>query len=493
MASRVLRNPRHRPDAGFSFSRPLDKLTGMDNTCAIDGFVPLATVRPQASAELGEIVRQAKADKTALYPVGGQTMMHLGSPPDVPGHAVDMRALSKIIDFPARDMTITVEAGITLAQLRDILAKENLRLPIDVPQADKATLGGTVAANVSGSRRYGFGTLRDYVIGISAVNDAGNEFKAGGRVVKNVAGYDICKLLVGSLGTLAIISQVTLKLRPRAEERALVSLPCPDADLAILLDKLHASRTRPVCLDLLNRQAADEVFSQASLANDLRSANSPLSPVLRGEGAGVRGETRGSLDPLTPAPLPLSTGGEGKTKDGANNKHSNEWTIVIGFEGNAIAVQWQVQQLIREIGGSMEARVGFTAEPLWQALTEWSLAPGANVSVKATMLPSAVASFCQKVAIEMDVFSLRAHAGNGIVVGQASNLTCAKAAALLSNWREYARAGKGSVVVTRCPPAWKQTLSVWGSAPPDAWLMREIKKKFDPGNLFNPGRFVDGI
>ncbi len=67
------------------------------------------------------------------------------------------------------------------------------------------------------------------------------------------------------------------------------------------------------------------------------------------------------------------------------------------------------------------------------------------------------------------------------------------AATSLSNWREYARPGKGNVVVTRCPPAWKQTLSVWGAAPPDAWLMREIKKKFDPGNLFNPGRFVDGI
>ncbi len=265
-----------------------------------------------------------------------------------------MRALAKIIDFPARDMTITVEAGITLAQLRDILAKENLRLPIDVPQADTATVGGTVAANVSGSRRYGFGTLRDYVIGISAVNDAGNEYKAGGRVVKNVAGYDICKLLVGSLGTLGIISQVTLKLRPRAEEQALVTLPCQDADLASLLDKLHASRTRPICLDLLNRSAADDIFDQAGLA-----------------------------------------------------KPDGNWLIIVGFEGNTAAVHWQVQQLIREIGGSMEARVGFTAEPLWQALTEWNLRPGADLGFKANLVPSAVASFCLKVAQETDVFALR--------------------------------------------------------------------------------------
>ena len=142
--------------------------------------------------QLGDVVRQAAAEETALYPLGGQTMLNLGVPPVTKGRVVDMRGLDKVIDFPARDMTITVEAGITMVQLQDILAKENLRLPIDVPRAELATLGGTVAANTSGSRRYGLGTLRDYVIGISAVNDQGHEFKAGGRVVANVAGYDLC-------------------------------------------------------------------------------------------------------------------------------------------------------------------------------------------------------------------------------------------------------------------------------------------------------------
>src|SRR6202023_2632051 len=101
-----------------------------------------------------------------------------------------------------RDMTITVRAGITLAKLRELLRTENQRLPVDVPQADRATLGGALAVNVSGPRRYGFGTFRDYVIGISVVNDEGHEVKAGGRVVKNVAGYDLWKLFVGSRGAL---------------------------------------------------------------------------------------------------------------------------------------------------------------------------------------------------------------------------------------------------------------------------------------------------
>src|SRR5260370_6777693 len=143
-------------------------------------------------------------------------------------------------------MTVTVRAGITLAGLRDLLAGEKQRLPVDVPHADRATLGGALAVNVSGPRRFGFGTLRDYVIGISTINDEGQETKAGGRVVKNVAGYDLCKLHIGALGTLGIITQATLKVRPLPEAQALLTLGCDSANLGSLLDRLHASRTRPV-------------------------------------------------------------------------------------------------------------------------------------------------------------------------------------------------------------------------------------------------------
>src|SRR5262245_33963946 len=132
-----------------------------DSAISISGFGPLPIVRPTTVAALGEIVREAARDGTALYPVGGGTMLDLGLAPSKPGKAVDLRGLAEVIDFPARDMTVTVQAGITIARLRDILAKENLRLPIDVPQAERATLGGILAANVSGPRRLGYGTLRD--------------------------------------------------------------------------------------------------------------------------------------------------------------------------------------------------------------------------------------------------------------------------------------------------------------------------------------------
>jgi glycolate oxidase FAD binding subunit len=418
-----------------------------EQCCLIDGFGPIPIVRPETVTALSELVRQAAAGGTAVYPVGGQTTLNLGAPPNAPGRAVDMRGLAQVIDFPARDMTITVQAGITIGLLGTILAKEKLRLPLDVPRAEQATLGGVLAANVSGSRRYGFRTVRDYVIGISAINDAGNDYKAGGRVVKNVAGYDLCKLLIGSLGTLGIITQVTLKLRPLPEEQALVSLACASPALETTLAQLHVSRTSPVCLDLLNSATAQEVFDQAKMS------------------------------------VP-----------------QGQWVLIVGFEGNAEAVQWQVQQLVREHcgagadHGSLEARIGFTAEPLWQSLAEWHLWPGSSVTFKADLRPSALASFCQEVAGLGGTPWLRAHAGNGIVWGHLrGDVTKEQAANVLSSWRELARAGQGRVVVARCPSAWKHTLSVWGPSPPDAWLMREVKNKFDPRRLFNPGRFVDGI
>jgi glycolate oxidase FAD binding subunit len=414
----------------------------MDHQCHIDGFGPLPVVRPTSVAELGEVVARAASQAAAIYPIGGQTHLGLGNTPIKTGVAVDVRGLDHIIDFPARDMTITVQAGVTMARLQALLASEKLRLPIDVAEAQRATLGGSLAANVSGSRRYGYGTLRDYVIGISAVNDTGQEFKAGGRVVKNVAGYDLCKLLIGALGTLGIITQVTLKVRPLAEEQALLSFGCAADGLDAMLDRLHATRSRPVCIELLNRRAADAIFRRA-----------------------------GTTPPEA------------------------DWTLVVGYEGNAEAVRWQGQHLIKELGAAeqLEARVGFPAEPLWNALVEGSGLGEAVLAFKASLLPSVVAAFCRGADRDPDRPALQARAGSGIVHGHwTGELIEARAAELRSAWRAEAERGRGSVVVERCPPAWKRSVPVW-DALPAGWLMRAVKQQFDPHRIFNPGRFVDGI
>ena len=413
----------------------------MNDTCLIDGFGPIPLVRPGSVDDLGDLVRRAAMDQSALYPVGGGTKLGLGNQPTKPGQAVDLTGLDQVIDFPARDMTITVQAGISIAKLQALLAQENLRLPIDVPQAGRATLGGILAANGSGPRRFGFGTLRDYVIGISAVNDQGIEFKAGGRVVKNVAGYDICKLLVGSLGTLGVITQATLKLRPLAEEQALITLGCDDERMPKLLDQLHETRTRPVCLELLNQKAASTLFAQAKVAA-----------------------------PTTP------------------------WVVVVGYEGNGSAVVWQVEQLVKEVGhaNQLEAFVGFTAGPLWQSLIDWPLSAPPFITWKAGMVSSQVAAFCRQQENAVLGLAILAHAGNGIVRGhRLENCTREQALDHTRNWRQ-GNAG-GHLTLERCPPDWKKDLQVWGAPPAHSWLMKAVKAKFDPRGLFNPGRFVAGM
>jgi glycolate oxidase FAD binding subunit len=413
----------------------------MNTSITLDGFGPLPTARPGCVEELGEVVRQAAATDAALYPLGGQTHAALGMAPTKQGQVVDMRSLDRIVDFAARDMTVTVQAGITLERLRETLARENLRLPIDVAQADRATLGGVLSANVSGPRRFGYGTLRDYVIGISAVNDEGCDFKAGGRVVKNVAGYDLCKLLIGSLGTLGIITQATLKLRPIAELQAIVCLHCASAQLGSMLASLHESATQPVIVDLLNPAAAQRVFSNARLA------------------------------------VPES-----------------EWTVLAGYEGNADAVCWQVQQLAGEACTRcrLQVRIDYTGQPLLDSLVDSAAWIAGELVFKANLLPSAVADFCLAIDRERHRPALRCQAGNGIVYGSwPTGLPLADADRMLRQWRELARKGQGSVIVVSCPPEWKPTLNVWG--PIDTVLMREVKAKFDPRRIFNPGRFLDGI
>jgi glycolate oxidase FAD binding subunit len=434
-----------------------------ENACRIDNFGPLPVVQPQTVTEVGDLVRRAAAEGLALYPLGGRTLLDIGLPPGRPGLAVDLRSLARVLDYPARDMTITVEAGITLAQLQSLLATENQRLPIDVPRPELATLGGTLAVNVSGPRRLGFGTLRDYVIGIHTVNDEGQETKAGGRVVKNVAGYDLCKLHVGALGTLGIISQITLKLRPLPESKALVTFGCETASLERLLDCLHQTRTRPVCLDVLNSTAVRALVGATGL-----------------------------------------------------NLPEASWVIVVGFEDKSDAVSWQVRQLLQEIAPAdiegLEARAGDASQALWHALVEFTASGGRqppgdgnnargltpparrDVSFKANLLPQAIASFCPQAAMQLEPVRLHAHAGSGIVRGHLDgDLTLPRVAAMLKELTDAAVRAEGNLVVPRCPVEWKRELPVWGRERGDLGLMRQVKEKLDPRNLFNPGRFVGGI
>jgi glycolate oxidase FAD binding subunit len=367
-------------------------------------------------------------------------MLSYGWPPSKPGTALDLRHLNHVVDYPARDMTVTVQAGITLADLQALLATENQQLPIDVPHPEQATLGGALATNASGPRRLGYGTLRDYVIGMSVIDDEGHETKAGGRVVKNVAGYDLPKLHIGALGTLGVITQVTLKVHPGVGAPALYFSDNPPDRPEELLDKIHASRARPVCATLLNRAAAVLL---------LRDVGIHLPACVR-------------------------------------------WVVVVGVEGDQDRASWQVQQL-RAGAIDFHSLAGPASTAIWRSLVDFPLWPDARLTFKANLLPGAIAGFCREAEEGPNDLVLHAHA-SGIVTGHArGDLTLDHARSMLTRLQELAAAAQGNVVLLRCPREWKRELPVWGRSRGDAWLMKAVKERLDPKGIFNPGRFVDGI
>jgi glycolate oxidase FAD binding subunit len=395
---------------------------------------------PTTAQELARFVAEnARGARRALYPAGGRTARFYGYPPAREGLNVATSELTRVVDYPSRDMTITVEAGLRVETLQDLLKAEGQRLAVDVAQAHRATLGGAIATNTSGPGRFGNGTFRDYVIGISAVDGQGRLFSAGGRVVKNVAGYDLCKLLVGSLGTLAIITQVTLKLRPRPEARRLVwgtidTLQTIDQALQALL----TSRTRPVALEVLNSKAAWQLQSELQ------------------------------------APLP-----------------ADRSVLCVAFEGTEHETAWQDHALREELAGfrphDLVTAEGEAADKLWSALVEYQATSDDPVTFQATLPPSRVLEFVS-AASEADI-AVQSHAGNGIVIGHLNDrcATALEAAAQLEPLRALAERHAGALVILHCDHAWKSQLSVFGTERGDWALIRRVKGALDPHGLLNSG------
>ena len=398
---------------------------------------------PATQAELARYMAENLAGpKQTICPVGGRTALHYGAAARIDVIA-SLSELTRVIDYPARDMTITVEAGLRIDELQSRLATERQRLPIDIAQPGRATLGGALSTNTSGPRRFGHGTFRDYVIGISAVDAAGHLFKAGGRVVKNVAGYDICKLMIGSRGTLGIVTQITLKLRPLAETSALLWLTFPTFErIEQALQGLLQSEARPIAIEVLNAPAARLIGTAA------RCPSSPSALVL-----------------------------------------------CVGVEGSAREVNWQLEVLGREMaacGVQSQERIDEPdAARLWEALTEFPTCADDPLTLQANLLPSRCMEFASR-ATQLGV-AVQVHAGNGIVVGQLPDdaATIERTTAILDELRRLARSARGNLVVLHCDPEWKTRMPMCGNPEPSWGLMQRLKRQLDPQGLLNPGRFVD--
>ena len=423
---------------------------------AVDNTLPLDdTLAPADEAAVARVVRDCAGTRRAVYSLGGQTSLDYGLPGRRRGVGLSLAGLNRVVDYPARDMTITVEAGLSIAELASTLAAENQWLPIDVAQADRATIGGVIATNTSGPRRYGQGTIRDYVIGIRAVDGRGVAFQAGGRVVKNVAGYDFCKLLCGSFGTLAVITQVTLKIKPRPQASAWAWCELPSlAKADELVAALATTATTPTAIEL------------------------------------VAGPPPGQGD----VPQPFASSAAAR--------------VLVGFEGTSVEVAWQLERLADEWRA---AGVSFQSigEPdavaaIWSQLSEFPVAEGAGGTgvvptpaiavLKANVLPSKVTGFIEQLGQLAPGASIVAHAGSGIVLVRLDAAPAGGlAAAIVRHWQPAARAASGNLVVLASREAAELTRQViWGTPRDDARMQIAVKRQFDPQDILNPGRFVYG-
>jgi glycolate oxidase FAD binding subunit len=394
---------------------------------AVGGIVPSRLARPTDVAELAVLVAEANATGAALVPIGRGAHVGLGHAPRRYDLAVVTDALSRVHDYTPADMTVTVECGVTLAELADVLEREGQWLPIDPALPESTTVGGLLAADLAGPLAAVHGRARDYVIGIAVVTAAGVVARAGGRVVKNVAGYDLMKLFIGSLGTLAVVTEATFKVRPRPERDEHVVFRCPTLAAGIAfgaaVDAAHLG-VLALTVDGLLDAAAQVVVRLGGVAADVAVARDRLLRVGTSHGA--------ALDLAGDDALPVA----------------------------------RVQRdFVRTADGDLVLRLATLPSRL---------------AALAAVIPSALAGATANVAAHCDPL-------RGVLT---LAVTTDDAEAVLQRCDELVPAHGAHVVVERWPAACAAHVDVWRPLPPAFPLMRRMKDALDPRGTLAPGRFV---
>jgi glycolate oxidase FAD binding subunit len=429
-------------------------LVGTDRSpFVVEGRTPCAVVFPGTIDEAARVVTAAADAEVPVLPWGGATQMGLGAPPRDGAVVVGTRRLHRIVEHEPGDLTATVEAGITMDALQASLLAKGQWASLDPPLPGRATLGGVLAANASGPRRYLYGTARDLVIGLRVIGPDGALLRSGGKVVKNVAGYDLIKLYLGSLGTLGLVVEATLKLRPR-----------PEADRA--------------CWAAFDDLATAGTAVRTVMGSDLLPHSLEL---LDADAAAVCG-----------APEPVREGGA---------------ALLIGFDGLDGTVTWQTTEAARLLQAAGARRVRTLDDAAAAAALARVRDVRAAVSeplavARAALLPTHLASFLAEAAAGVRAVGLRlasaAHAGSGIVTlvlssadGEAPGVTATVKA--LASFRDQARTAGGELVLEWAPLAVKEGVSVWDAPSAAVRIMQRIKAQLDPKGIMNPGRFVGEI
>ena len=396
----------------------------------VDGRLPSKIMHPGDADDAGRGLRLCDLTPAAVVVWGGGTQMRLGSTPRRYDLAFSTERMTRLLEYEPADLTCRVEAGMRLADLQATLAAEGQRLPLDPLHPERATVGGMLAANTSGLSRARYGTVRDWVIGIAVAYPSGKVARAGGKVVKNVAGYDLMKLHIGALGTLGVIAEVNLKVQSKPERTATLlghfEAPAPAIEAGLRLARQYLAPAAAIVLDRTALWAC------------------------------------------------------GFTADW-------RWTLALKLEGyqrEMDAAKDVAAKTIRDAGGRLEGPdipVGF-----WEAARDWSAPADDAVLLRAIGPMSGVAAIMAALPSEGQVM---AQPAAGVIEVRIAGTAAGSA---LRRLREAA-GEDGQVIVAAAPASVKEALDVWGPAPPGFPVMRALKNALDPNGILNPGRFVGGI
>ncbi len=425
---------------------------GQVRAYAVDGIVPSVAVFPGSVEEVSTVLKSCSQAGAAVVPWGGGSSMGLGRVPAKVDVVLGLRRLNRVIDHEPGDMTSSVEAGIALADYQAFLRQHGQFLALDPPAADRATVGGVLAANASGPQRLRYGTARDLLIGVRVAHADGTVVKGGAKVVKNVTGYDMNKLHVGALGTLGVIVEATFRLYPfpAAERTWVASFPTVGQARKAVAQILD-SPVVPTALEILNATAAREVGRRAGIA--IGSSPALLAVAVASVPEAVEAQL------LQAREMGRASGGEaGQMLDG--DLHATFWSAVrdFGLEGDPGMVL-KASVLLANVGEAIELGQRLAAEQ----------------GLEAAVISEAGTGIVR--------FYLRTSAADAME----------RLAKVVNPLRDAAVAARGSLVVLQAPPEVKARVDVWGSAGEVFGLMQGLRETFDPKRTLNPGRFVGGL
>ena len=404
-----------------------------DEGFAVDGKAPAIVAHPSSAEEVVAAVRLAENLGAAIIPFGSGTHVHVGNLPARYDVALSTAEMAGVLQHNAPDMTVTVSAGMTLESLAEVLREAGQWLPLDPPWPEAVTVGGLIAADLNGGLRSSHGKVRDYLIGLRAVIGAGDLVRGGGQVVKNVAGYDIPKLMTGSFGTLGVIVEATFKVRPLPPADLTVALPEVSMQGAFeRVDAIVNARVAPWTLDVIDAAAANAV------------------------GLGSRPH------------------------------------VLARFGGEAPEVHEQLDRLANVLAGSERLPQGVAAQ-----LRNFPLQGPGSVAVRLSLLPKELPGMLEAIEAEARAFgaipSMVVHAASGVARLRIEAEGNSPGIVPFLHWLRFAtRQRRGYAFVEQLPVELKREIDVWGPSPL-LDLMRGVKRAFDPKDVFSPGRFIGRI